>query len=143
MFIGEYIHSIDSKGRVAVPVKFRRYLTRGAVVTKGLDNCLFLYTAEEWKKLADKISVLPISKSNSRAFSRIILAGAMDVLPDKQGRIMIPEYLRRFAKIQKRVVIAGLYNRLEIWDERMWEKYKKTTESQSGNIAEALGELGV
>lgn len=143
MFIGEYKHSIDEKGRIAVPVKFRKTIIKGAVITRGLDNCLFLYTKEEWKKLADKLVALPISKSNTRAFSRLMLAGAMDVELDKQGRAIVPEYLRKYAGLNKKAVIAGLYNRLEIWDEEKWEQYKNNTEKESGDIAEALGELGV
>jgi len=143
MFIGEYNHSVDAKGRLAIPSKFRSKLQKGAVVTKGLDNCLFLFTREEWKKLADKLAEMPLSRANSRAFSRLMLAGAMDVEIDKQGRIILPEYLRRFSNIYKKVIVAGLYNRLEIWDERAWEKYKKGTESKSGDIAEALGEIGI
>lgn len=143
MFIGEYRHSIDDKGRLAIPVKFRQLLKEGAVVTKGLDNCLFLYTKEEWKKLALKLSSLPISQAKARAFARLMLAGAMDIDIDKQGRAMIPDYLRKFSRIGKKVVVAGLYNRLELWEEREWEKYKKGTESKSGDIAEALGELRV
>jgi len=143
MFIGEYQHSIDEKGRLAVPVKFRNKLIKGAVVTRGLDNCLFLYTQEEWKSLAERLAKLPISRANTRAFSRLMLAGAMDVSLDKQGRIILPDYLRKYAGIGKNVVIAGLYNRLEIWDETKWEAYKKGTEKSSVDIAEQLGELGV
>lgn len=143
MFIGEYQHTIDEKGRMAVPVKFRKLLAKGAVVTKGLDNCLFLYTKDEWEVIAQKLASLPISQSNSRAFARLMLAGAMDVTIDKQGRILLPEYLRTFAKMGKKAVIAGLYNRLEIWDNKQWENYKKGTETKSNSIAEALGELGV
>lgn len=143
MFIGEYHHNIDPKGRLAIPVKFRNELATGAVVTKGLDDCLFLYTKEEWEKLAEKLAQLPISKSNTRAFSRLMLAGAMDVEIDKQGRIMLPEYLRKYGNLKKQVVVAGLYNRLEIWDEARWDIYKQGTEKTSGDIAEALGELGV
>lgn len=143
MFIGEYNHNLDEKGRLAVPVKFRGDLKKGAVVTKGLDGCLFLYTLEEWKILAKKLSNLPISQSNTRAFARLMLAGAMDVQIDKQGRIVLPEYLRKFAFLKKRVIIGGLYNRLEIWDEESWNKYKNKTEKESGEIAEKLGELGV
>lgn len=143
MFIGEYNHNLDEKGRLAVPVKFRSDLKKGAVVTKGLDGCLFLYTISEWKALADKLSKLPISQSNTRAFSRLMLAGAMDVQIDKQGRVIIPDYLRKFANLQKKVIINGLYNRLEIWDEESWEKYKNKTEKESDSIAEKLGELGV
>ncbi len=143
MFIGEYQHNLDEKGRLAIPVKFRGDLAKGAVVTKGLDNCLFLYTKEEWQKLADKLAQLPISKANTRAFSRLMLAGAMDVEIDRQGRVVLPEYLRKFAGLKKKTVVAGLYNRLEIWNEETWQKYKQGTEKTSGDIAEALGELGV
>jgi len=143
MFIGEYQHNLDDKGRLAIPVKFRSELLKGAVVTRGLDNCLFLYTKKEWEKLAEKLSNLPISQSNSRAFSRLMLAGAMDVEIDKQGRVVLPEYLRSFAGLKKNTIIAGLYSRVEIWDEEAWNKYKTQTESQSNEIAERMGELGV
>lgn len=143
MFIGEYQHSIDEKGRLAVPIKFRAELAKGAVVTRGLDNCLFLYTQKDWEQLADKLAKLPISKANTRAFARLMLAGAMDCEIDKQGRVMLPDYLRKYAGVRKNVVVAGLYNRLEIWDAAAWEKYKVGTEKRGGDIAEALGELGV
>ena len=142
-FIGEYSHSLDTKGRLAVPAKFRKKLASGAVVTRGLDNCLFLYVREEWTKLAEKLASLPISQAKSRAFSRLMLAGAMDVKMDKQGRILIPDYLRHYARLGKQAVIAGLYNRLEIWDAELWNKYKAVTEKDSTEIAEAMGELGV
>ncbi len=143
MFIGEYHHSIDDKGRLAVPVKFRKALLKGAVVTRGLDHCLFLYTKEEWTKLATRLATLPIAKSNSRAFARLMLAGAMDVSLDKQGRIVVPDYLRDYGGVEKKVVIAGLYNRLEIWDSAAWTSYKRNTEKASDAIAEALDELTV
>jgi transcriptional regulator MraZ len=143
MFIGEYQHNIDEKGRLAIPAKFRVKLEKGAVVTRGLDNCLFLYTAEEWQKLAQKLATLPISKANTRAFARLMLAGAMDVQLDKQGRIVLPEYLRKYASLKKKSVVTGLYNRLEIWDDATWSKYKEGTEKQSGDIAEALEGLDV
>jgi MraZ protein len=143
MFIGEYSHTLDDKGRVAIPIKFREALKKGTVVTRGLDHCLFVYTAEEWGKLAEKLVNLPISQANSRAFARLMLAGAMDIDVDKQGRVMLPDYLREFAHLQKDVVVAGLYNRLEIWDAATWKKYKEQTEAQSNEIAEQMGELGV
>lgn len=143
MFIGEYHHSVDEKGRVQVPVKFRADLAKGAVVTRGLDNCLFIYTKKEWTILAEKLARLPIAQANSRAFSRLMLAGAMELDMDKQGRAVLPEYLRTFASLKKMVVIAGLYNRLELWDKDSWEKYRSGTEKQSGDIAEALAALGV
>ncbi|MFA6296108.1 MAG: division/cell wall cluster transcriptional repressor MraZ [Patescibacteria group bacterium] len=143
MFIGEYQHSIDDRGRLAIPSKFRSKIKKGAVVTRGLDNCLFLYTKEEWEKLANKLASLPISQANTRAFSRLMLAGAMDVDLDSHGRIIIPQYLRTFSSITKKVIIAGLYNRLEIWDEEKWTIYKTNTEKNSSEIAEKIGELGV
>lgn len=143
MFIGEYNFSVDSKGRIAIPAKFRRALGNEFVVTKGLDECLSVYTKTEWTKLAVKVSSLPISQANSRAFSRFMLGGATDVSFDGQGRIILPDYLRAYAGIGKKVIIAGLYNRLEIWDEVKWNSYKSKTELQSKEIAERLGELGV
>lgn len=143
MFIGEYQHNLDEKGRLAVPKKFRADLNKGAIVTKGLDNCLFLYTKNEWKNLADKLANLPFSQSNTRAFARLMLAGAMDVDIDKQGRIILPEYLRTFAGLNKNIVVAGLYNRLELWDQKKWEEYKSKTEKESSAIAEQMFELGI
>lgn len=143
MFIGEYHYSIDDKHRLGIPVKFRANLRQGAVVTRGIDVCLFLYPKTEWQKLAQKLANLPISQAKTRAFSRLMLAGAMDVKLDKQGRIIIPDYLRTYGKIGKKVVIAGLYNRLEIWNEEKWQEYKSKAEASSSEIAETLGDLGI
>ena len=143
MFIGEYHHLIDEKNRLAVPAKFRARLDTGAVVTRGLDGSLVLYPKSEWEKLAEKLSQLPINQSNNRAFTRHMLAGAMDVSLDSQGRIVLPDYLKQYAGIKKNVVIAGLYTRLEIWDEKAWNTYKTKTEKDSDEIAENLGQLGI
>lgn len=143
MFIGEYHFSLDDKGRVAIPTKFKADLKEGAVVTRGLDNCLFVYPKLEWEKLATRLAGLPISQANTRAFARLMLAGAMEVEIDKQGRVVLPEYLRKYAGLDKQVVIAGLYNRVEIWESEVWDRYSKQTEKSSGDIAERLGELGV
>lgn len=143
MFIGEYKHAIDEKGRLAIPSKFRKSLVKGAVVTRGLDSSLFLFPKEEWGKLAEKLASLPLGQSNSRAFARLMLAGAMDVELDKQGRVVLPEYLRQYAGLKKTTIVAGLYNRLEIWDEEKWETYKKKVESDADTVAEKLGELGI
>ncbi len=143
MFIGEYQGTIDDKGRISIPAKFRAELKNKVVVTRGLDNSLFLYTAKEWEKLAEKLSTLPIATANTRAFSRLMLAGAMDCEVDKQGRIILPNYLKDFAKIGKKIVFAGLYNRIEVWGEELWSTYKAQTEKESANIAEQLGSLGV
>ncbi|MBU1036676.1 division/cell wall cluster transcriptional repressor MraZ [Patescibacteria group bacterium] len=143
MFIGEYSHTLDEKNRLAIPAKFRAILAKGAVVTKGLDHCLFLYTKEAWNELAKKLAQLPVSQANTRAFSRLMLAGAMDVALDKQGRIVLPDYLKKYASLHKKLIITGLMNRLEIWDAELWGKYKSNTEKSSEDIAEALGELAV
>nr|MDQ3018664.1 division/cell wall cluster transcriptional repressor MraZ [bacterium] len=120
MFIGEYSATIDDKARVSIPAKFRASLKNKVVVTRGLDNSLVLYTLDEWKKLAEKLASLPISTANTRAFSRLMLAGAMDCELDKQGRIVLPGYLKEFAQINKKLVFAGLYNRVEIWSDDLW-----------------------
>lgn len=143
MFIGEYSHNIDNKGRFAVPAKFRILLEDGAVVTKGLDNCLFLYTKKQWEIMAEKFSKLPVAQAKARAFARLMLAGAMQVEFDAQGRITVPEYLRKFAGLKKEVVVAGLYDRLEIWDKAEWNKYKLISEKDSNDIAESMGEMGI
>jgi MraZ protein len=140
MFVGQYSHNLDAKGRVAVPAKFRQQLKK-AVVTKGLDNCLFLYPQKEWDKIATQVANLPMDRAENRAFARSLLAGAMEVEFDKQGRIILPEYLRDFAGIAKNVIIAGLYNRLEIWDESKWNKYKDESDQNYNDIVKALDDL--
>ncbi len=142
MFIGEFHHNIDAKGRVAIPSKFRSRLGGGAVITRGLDQCLTLYPHKNWLVLAEKLSNLSIAQANSRAFNRFMLSGAMDVKLDKQGRIIIPEYLRKYSGIKKKVIIVGLFDKMEIWSEDSWNKYKARTEKNSGEIAEKLGEIG-
>ncbi|HCC83913.1 TPA: cell division/cell wall cluster transcriptional repressor MraZ [Candidatus Uhrbacteria bacterium] len=143
MFLGEYHHSIDDKGRVSVPAKFRADLVKGAVVTRGLDTSLFLLPLEEWGKLADKLAGLPLGQADARAFSRLMLAGAMDIVLDGQGRFVIPEYLRKYAGLKREVVIVGVHNRLELWDEEEWNKYTAQSEADAEKIAEKLGTLGV
>ncbi len=143
MFIGEYQHNLDDKNRLAIPAKFRLSLKQGAYVTRGFDNCLFLLTTKEWQKLVDKLAELPIGKAEARGFSRIMLAGAMDVKPDNLGRILIPDYLKKYAGIDKKVVVAGLNSRLEIWDEGKWQTYKAQIEKQADKLAETMGEMGI
>ena len=143
MFIGEYTYSIDEKKRLAIPAKFRQLLGKKAVITRGLDNCLFLYPIKEWNDLAKKLSKLPLSQADARGFARLMLIGAMDVNLDNLGRILVPDYLKKYASLRKKVVIAGVYNRIEVWDEKNWAEYKKKTETGIGDIAERLGELGL
>jgi MraZ protein len=141
MFIGEFHHTLDDKGRLAIPVKFRGSIEGGAVVTRGLDHSLFVYPKAEWEILATKLAALPLGQADTRAFARLMLAGAMEIEIDKSGRITVPEYLRTYASLQKNVVITGLYDRLEIWDEELWHSYAGATERESNAIAERLGSL--
>ena len=143
MLLGEYKHNLDTKGRMAIPAKFRDKLSAGAIITRGIDDCLFVFANAEWDTLAKKLVALPLAQANSRAFVRLMLAGATDVEIDNQGRILIPDYLRKYAGLKKEVIVAGLYNRIEIWDEAAWQSYKTKTESSSEEIAEKLGELGI
>ena len=143
MFIGEYHHIIDQKKRLAIPIKFRKELGSKMVITRGLDQSLFLYPQKAWNNLAAKLSKLPFSKSDARGFSRLMLAGAMEVELDKAGRVLIPDYLKSYAHLKQEVAIIGLYNRVEIWDKATWEKYKSQAEKEAGDISERLGELGI
>ena len=143
MFIGEHSHTIDEKGRLSIPAKYRAQLAQGLVVTRGLDGCLFLYTQAEWKKIAGRLAALPISQRQSRAFVRLMLAGAWDAKLDSQGRVIIPDYLRGYAGIAKHVTVAGLYNRIEIWNEDAWQEYRAKAEKSSDEIAESMSDLGI
>jgi len=142
MFIGEYSHSIDEKGRLSVPVKFRADLATGAILTRGLDGCLWLYTVEEWQKIADEISALPITQKKARSFSRFVLSGAMDLNLDNAGRINCPKYLSDYAGIKSKVVITGMHSRLEIWAEEKWSKFRDEMEKNSDEVAEELENIG-
>ena len=143
MLLGEYNHNLDTKGRMAIPAKFREKLLAGAIITRGIDNCLFVFANAEWEKLAQKLIALPLAQADARAFVRLMLSGATDVEIDSQGRILIPDSLRKYAGLKKEVVVAGLYNRIEVWDEATWTAYKMKTETTSEEIAEKLGELGI
>jgi MraZ protein len=143
MFLGEYTYSIDEKKRLAIPAKFRQALGKKAVITRGLDSCLFLYSAKDWGELANKLSKLPLAQADARGFARLMLAGAMEADLDKLGRILVPDYLKGYAQLGKKTVIAGVYNRIEIWDETKWEEYKKKIEKEVGDMAERLKELGI
>ncbi len=143
MFIGEYEHSIDPKKRLALPSKFRAELGAEVVVTRGLDKCLFVYPMAVWSELAAKFGSMPIGDADTRSFVRLMLAGATDVTMDKQGRVLVPEYLRQYAGLDKSVIVAGLYNRLEVWDAKAWEAYKQGAEENTDKIAQKLGELGI
>ena len=143
MFIGEYHHSLDSKGRLSVPAKFRSELGSSAIVTKGLDACLFVYPKEEWLKMTEKLAQLPVASSSARSFSRLLLSGAMEVEIDKQGRALLPAYLRDYAGIEGDVVATGVLNRVELWDKTAWSEYQKSSESNASDNAESLTEWNI
>lgn len=143
MLIGEYQHSIDNKKRLAVPAKLRKEVGEKAVLTRGLNNCLAIYPMSEWQKLTEKLSQLPMGQGDSRGFSRIMFSGAVEVELDQLGRILVPDYLKNYADLKQKVIIAGVVNRLEIWDEERWNNYKAEMEKNTDMIAEKLGELGL
>lgn len=143
MFIGEYQHSVDPKKRLALPSRFRGELKNKVVVTRGLDKCLFVYPIKVWAEIAGKLGTLPVGESATRSFIRLQLSGAIDCEIDRQGRILIPDFLKDYAGLEREVIVAGVYNRLEIWDEKKWNEYKKNAEKNSDEIAEQLGKLGV
>jgi len=140
MFLGEYQHNLDSKGRLSVPAKFRNDLGASAIVTKGLDGCLFLYPKGEWEMMANKLAALPVSSSKARAFARMMLSGAMEVEIDKLGRILLPAYLRDFSSIEGEAIVAGVFNRIEIWNKTAWSDYSRESETNSSANAEELKE---
>jgi len=143
MLIGEYKHTLDPKKRLSLPSKWRKDLGRKLVLTKGLDNCLFVYPLTEWQKITEKIGQLPLGQADTRSFNRFFLSGAVEVEVDSVGRILVPEFLKDFATLETTVVLAGIHNRIEIWDEKTWSEYKRKIESQADALAEKLGEIGV
>lgn len=138
MFMGEYQHSIDDKGRMIVPAKFRDSLGASFIVTRGLDQCLFVYPREEWTVLEQKLKELPMMKSDARAFTRFFFSGATECELDKQGRINIPSNLRDYAKLDKDCVVLGVSNRVEVWSKAVWEGYYEQSEQSFNEIAEKL-----
>jgi MraZ protein len=143
MLVGQYIHTLDAKKRISLPVKFRRECGRQVVVTRGLDNCLFLFPVHEWSRISEKLGELSIGQSDTRGFNRFLLSGAVEVDVDSAGRILIPDFLKDFAGLSDKVVLAGIYNRVEIWNESAWSKYNKKIETNADALAQGLGDLGV
>lgn len=143
MFIGEFQHSIDSKGRLIVPSKFREDLGEKFVLTKGLDNCLFVYPIFEWRNFEDKLKTLPLTSKDARAFVRFFFSGATECELDKQGRILLPVNLREHAKIEKDVVVIGVSTRVEIWSKEEWDRYNSDTALGYDAIAEKMAQLGI
>jgi len=143
MLIGEYTHTVDDKKRISLPAKFRKEVGKKVVATHGLDNCLFLYTLKEWEKIAEKLSNLSMGQSESRNFNRFFLAGAVEIEVDSIGRILIPDFLRQYADLKTKVVVTGVHNRIEIWNDKHWLEYKKKVGAQVDALAQKLGEIGM
>lgn len=143
MLIGEYLHTLDSKKRLSLPAKFRKEVGKKVVITRGLDACLFMFPLSTWKGIADKLQKLPIGGADTRGMSRFLLAGAVESDVDGAGRILVPDFLKDFADLKSRVVLAGVSDRVEIWNEKTWEEYKRRIEKGADQMAQTLGDLGI
>jgi MraZ protein len=143
MLIGEYTHAIDDKRRVSLPAKFRKEMGKKIIITHGLDNCLSAYTPSEWKKVSEKLAGLSMGQADQRSFNRFMLAGAVETDVDSIGRILIPDFLKDYARLKTKVVLTGVHSHIEVWDEKAWKTYKQKIESQADVLAEKLGEIGV
>ena len=143
MLIGEYTHVIDDKKRVSLPAKFRKEVGTKVVITHGLDNCLFLYSWKNWMTVTSKLSSLSMGQAQNHGFNRFLLAGAVEVEVDSIGRILIPDFLKEFAGLEEKVILAGVNDRVELWNEERWRGYKKQIEKDADALAEKLGEVGV
>ena len=141
--MGEYLHTIDAKGRLILPAKFRDVLGEHFVITKGLDKCLFVYGKDEWAILEEKLKQLPLAKAEARAFVRFFFAGAAEVECDKQGRVLVPANLRDYAQLDKDVIVLGVSNRVEIWSKAAWDDYNEQISPTVASIAESLVDLGI
>ena len=143
MFLGEFGHSIDDKGRITIPAKFRGQLAHGVVVTKGIDPCLWLYPIDAWKELPPKISALPITRTQAREFRRQVFGGASDSVPDRNGRVNLPPYLRQYANIDNRAVIVGIDDHCEIWNPDDWSSRQEISHNDPQGRAEMFGTLEI
>lgn len=142
MFYGEYEHSLDRKGRLILPSKFRQISKENYIerfyITRGLDKCLFVFTEEEWKLQEQKFKSLPFTKAEIRKFNRLYFSGACEIIPDRQGRVLIPKYLKEYAQIERHVVIVGVADRVEIWGKKQWKDFYEKTQGAFEDIAEKL-----
>ena len=142
MFYGEYIHTIDRKGRLILPAKFREVSKANFIekffVTRGLDSCLFMFAEEEWRSQENKFKAMPFTKQQSRTFNRLYFSGAMEITADKQGRLLLPQYLKDFAGIKREVILVGVSNRIEIWSKDKWEKFYGNSRQSFEEIAEKI-----
>lgn len=143
MFIGQYTHTIDDKSRLSLPVKFRQVMGKRVVVAPGLDGCLFVFTVKQWQGIAEKLGGSSMLQADTRGFNRYLLGGASEVEVDSIGRILVPDFLRERAQLKKEVVLIGVQNRVEIWDQKTWGEYKAKVEREADQMAERLGQIGI
>lgn len=143
MFLGEFSHALDEKGRLTIPARFRDELAGGLVITRGIDHCLSVYPRQGWNDLAERIAQLPLSQRNARNFSRLMFSGAADFIPDRQGRVLIPQGLRDYAGLDSEAIVIGLYDKLEIWSPDNWTMVRAEVEENPESIAAQLQELGI
>ncbi|MEW6547379.1 MAG: division/cell wall cluster transcriptional repressor MraZ [Bacillota bacterium] len=138
MFLGQYVHNMDEKGRVAIPARFRTELGDRMVVTRGLDKCLWVYPWETWRAISSRFAQLPFTRARNRNFQRYFFAGAVECSPDAQGRILISPALRTYAGLTREVVVAGVSDHVEIWDRQGWEAFEEQVNAEYEEIAESL-----
>ncbi len=143
MLIGQHVHTLDPKKRISLPAKFRKELGKKVVLTNGLDNCIFVYSVKEWQSIASKLGNLGFGNASTRSFNRFLLGGAEEVEIDSAGRILVPDFLKDFAQLKEKVVLTGVQNRVEIWDETRWSTYVKAVSKEADSLAEKLGEVGL
>jgi len=143
MLIGEYTHTIDEKNRVSLPAKFRQEMGKKIVLTPGLDNCLFAFTMKEWQRISGDLAKSSMLQSDTRSFNRFLFGGAVEVEVDSIGRILVPDFLKDRASLKNKVVVIGVQNRVEIWNEKLWGDYKKVMEKNADALAEKLGQVGM
>ncbi|MBF0532992.1 MAG: division/cell wall cluster transcriptional repressor MraZ [Candidatus Omnitrophica bacterium] len=145
MFYGEFSHSLDDKGRIVLPARLREVCVTNGIeqffLTRGLDQCIFMFTAEEWGKQEQKFRALSFTKQQARTFNRLFFSGAVDIVPDKQGRFVVPQYLKDYASISKETVIIGVSNRIEIWDQNIWNAFYQNSNASYEQIAEQMIDL--
>lgn len=143
MLIGQYIHTIDDKNRLSLPAKFRAEMGKKVVVTPGLDGCLFVFAPKQWDKISEKLGESSMLQADTRSFNRYILGGATEAEVDSLGRVLIPDFLRERANLKEKVAVIGVQSRVELWNEKKWQEYKRGVEGQADTLAEKLGNVGV
>lgn len=143
MLIGEYRHTMDEKNRLSLPAKFRKEMGKKIIMTRGLDRCLFVYPVAEWKVFSGKLAALSIGSAEGRGFSRAMLGGAMEVDVDSSGRVLVPDHLKSYAGLTTKIVVAGIHNRVELWNETDWNNYTTGVESKANDLAQKLSDIGM